>query len=452
MTISANTVWEVRTTGNDTQCGGGFDATIAGAGTDYSQQNSAQATGTVTSSTTTVTATTGIFTAAMVGNSITDGTTYKQITGYTSATVVTVDSAPAWTSATVYVGGALASPGKTAGLTTAGNTVYIKTGIYLVTTASANVLNGCVSITAAGTAARPNFWRGYTTARGDASGAKPVLKASGITNATLVSLTGTYTRFENMELDGNTLTSITTLTSNANEVLIRNGTFRNGTNNGLNLSGRCEVYNSAIIACGSGGTYAVLLGQPASLYNCTLDACSNDLNVAGTTGGSFIDHCLFRNHVSGGAVVNFNGCIGTRITYCTFYNNSADNINLGNNNNTVTFCLFVSSGGYGINGTVAGNGVNSLIYYCAGYANTSSNYNTALTNVVGFVPLTTNPFNNASGGDFSLNNLAGGGALCRAAGLPGAFPGLPNTARYQDIGAVQHSDPIKIRGRLGDGR
>ena len=73
---------------------------------DYSQQSSNWATGTVTSSSTTVTATTSIFTESMVGNLITDGTTYKEITAYTSGTVVTVDSAPSWTSATIYVGGA----------------------------------------------------------------------------------------------------------------------------------------------------------------------------------------------------------------------------------------------------------------------------------------------------------------------------------------------------------
>jgi hypothetical protein len=53
-----------------------------------------QATGTVTSSGTTVTVTTGIFTAAMVGQPITDGTQQVTITGFTSATVVTVNAAP----------------------------------------------------------------------------------------------------------------------------------------------------------------------------------------------------------------------------------------------------------------------------------------------------------------------------------------------------------------------
>lgn len=40
MALPAATVWEVRTTGSDAACSGGF---VAGAsGTDYSQQNAAQ--------------------------------------------------------------------------------------------------------------------------------------------------------------------------------------------------------------------------------------------------------------------------------------------------------------------------------------------------------------------------------------------------------------------------
>jgi hypothetical protein len=55
----------------------------------------------------------------------------------------------------------------------------------------------------------------------------------------------------------------------------------------------------------------------------------------------------------------------------------------------------------------------------------------------GDVDLTADPFTNAAGGDFSLNNTAGGGALLRATGYPGVFPGGTTTG-YLDIGAAQH--------------
>lgn len=106
MALPATVIWECRTTGSDSN-GGGFDPSLGGV--DYSQQNAAQATGIASSSGATVTATTSIFTSQMVGNLITDGTTWKEITAFTSATVVTVDSAPSWTAASVKVGGALAT-------------------------------------------------------------------------------------------------------------------------------------------------------------------------------------------------------------------------------------------------------------------------------------------------------------------------------------------------------
>jgi hypothetical protein len=64
-----------------------------------------------------------------------------------------------------------------------------------------------------------------------------------------------------------------------------------------------------------------------------------------------------------------------------------------------------------------------------------------------FVTLTGDPFVNAAGGNFALNNTVGAGADCRAAGIPGAFPGGTTTG-YLDIGAVQHRDSRNITPSL----
>jgi hypothetical protein len=50
------------------------------------------------------------------------------------------------------------------------------------------------------------------------------------------------------------------------------------------------------------------------------------------------------------------------------------------------------------------------------------------------ITLTVSPFNNPSGGDFTLNNTAGGGAALKAAGFPGLTPAGTG---YLDIGALQ---------------
>jgi len=109
-----------------------------GPGTDYSQQNSAQASGTagVTVGTTTFTDATALaFTAAMVGNAIyitgTGQTTgFYFVTAYTSSSIVTLDRSPGTgTGATWHLGGGWADYFTNCGVSlsalTAGNTVYI---------------------------------------------------------------------------------------------------------------------------------------------------------------------------------------------------------------------------------------------------------------------------------------------------------------------------------------
>jgi hypothetical protein len=56
------------------------------------------------------------------------------------------------------------------------------------------------------------------------------------------------------------------------------------------------------------------------------------------------------------------------------------------------------------------------------------------------ITLTDDPFVNAAGGNFALNNTAGAGAACRDAGYPGAMVDGTNIG-HADIGAIQHEDP-----------
>lgn len=104
MAVNATAVWRVRPSGSNTN-GGGYDAGISGAATDYSKQNSAQATGTngaaAQNSTTFTDSTANAFTSAMVGNAIwiASGTNFVVgayfVTAFTSASTVTLDRAPA---------------------------------------------------------------------------------------------------------------------------------------------------------------------------------------------------------------------------------------------------------------------------------------------------------------------------------------------------------------------
>ena len=101
-------------------------------------------------------------------------------------------------------------------------------------------------------------------------------------------------------------------------------------------------------------------------------------------------------------------------------------------------CVSEGNGAYGIN--VGSMVYRNIIVNCATYLNTSGAINGTPIYVNANVTGTASFFADAAGGDFSLNNESGGGALLRSAGIPGVFPGGLTTG-YLDIGAAQHADP-----------
>ncbi len=454
MALPATTVIEVRTTGSDTQCAGGFDPVLGSGHTDYSQQDTAQATGTVSSSTTTVTATTSIFTSAMIGNYITDGTTFKVITAFTSATVVTVDSAPSWTAATIYVGGALASPGMAASIEVQGNTVYVKSGTYTIASGSANVATGVVSLTFNGSDSVPDYWIGYDTTRTlkNSDSTKPTFQISGgggVTSVTVfkINAASTVTNFvvRNIIIDGNSKTAIRGFdqsTTNAGCVF-ENCEANNCTNTGF----YSNTGNNLWIKCKATGCAT----QPAFIANSvasTYFACvaqGNTITGFSAPNGSGLAsyyRCIADSN-SGASSDGWNktaATVGMRLIDCVSYNNGRAGVRNDSTNARGIQCINMiayGNAGYGFDRASSSPWFN---YNCAGGNNTSGNEN-SITQSFGFVTLSGDPFTSASGHDFSLNNTAGAGASCRAAAIPGAFPGGATTG-YLDIGAAQHADPV----------
>jgi len=174
--IASTTVWEVRTTGDATN-GGGFNASRTSAGTDYSQQDTAQLALTDLASTSasswlTLTSATGGFTAKMIGNIIyiASGTNftpgYYEITAYTDTNTVTVDRACGATgdatSGAGKVGGAVNHPYRIAPNMSSGNKMYIKSGTYYPIDSNAFVLQTNV---VGDTGGRSTEYIGYDTSR-----------------------------------------------------------------------------------------------------------------------------------------------------------------------------------------------------------------------------------------------------------------------------------------------
>lgn len=439
MALAAATVWEVRTTGADTN-GGAF---VAGAaGTDWSQQDSAQysVTNGVTNGTTTVTSATANFGTDVVGNIMyvqggTGGITagWYQITARTNSTTITVDRSTgltAGTGVTLKIGGAIASPSVAVGLFTSGNTCHIKAGTYTISSTSSGVANGVVNQAQAGSI------QGYNATRGDQpnKGSQPLLQASGISTATLFTTVASADNLTQcITVDGASLTAI----------------------KGFSL-GRGPSYKLNALNCTNNGIAPN--SDTATLFFCSASGCSTQPAITATVcyECEAYDNTVTGFSASSATVVRLIRCVSYRNTGATSdgfsissvtaqcfestaYANGRDGFRVGAQSNGFALCLAEGNGvsdavGCGFRVSSTGN----FLVNCAGYNNAGGDVVTTssarLLNV-GFITGTSTFFINAAAGNFGLNGTSGGGAAVRS--LSTTFP-AGTSIGYQDIGAVQH--------------
>ena len=102
-------------------------------------------------------------------------------------------------------------------------------------------------------------------------------------------------------------------------------------------------------------------------------------------------------------------------------------------------CVSVGCSGYGYNTHTTY--VGSVVYRCAGYNNASGTYRSNFTPLRP-ITITADPFIDALGGDFRLNDDPNGGAILKGAGL-----GVYGQIDSQDIGAVQAAK--QLGGAIG---
>lgn len=433
MAVPGGTVWEVRTAGNDTN-GGGF---VAGAsGSDYSQQDNKNTVGSdisttdgVANGTTTFTSATANFGTTIVGNivyiaggsgAIAAG--WYHVSARASTTSITLDRAiSASTGMTLNIGGALASMGAAGISAQSGNTIYIKSGTYLITTNSGNVANGCLSKSSTDVSVL-----GYGSSRND-YGTKPILRASAITTFTLIATGQSNTRVENLSLDG------------ADAVASR----------GVNLSGgllfKCYAEDFSNSAFFSSNFVTAIQCEATSCTGTALfsgiacvDCIARDSSFTGFGGNvQKYTRCIAYN-LSGGSTDGFNfGTSDGILTNCVAYNCGRDGFRqVSGAQNLFEDCVAEGNAGIGFDLV---NTTNVIMINCAGYNNTGGNtsFGTARNQLnSGFVTGSSSFFTNPGSGDFSLNNTAGGGAALKGTGYPGAMPGGLTTG-YLDIGVAQ---------------
>lgn len=458
--LPANTTWEVRNAGNDSN-GGGF---VTGAsGTDFSQQNAAQYTFTDLASVTgttnpcIVTSASHSFVASDVGNimQVTAGTnwtpTFHNIVSVAAGAATldtTCGSNATLTGGTYAVGGALKTLTK---LSAAFNTTSNVTMAAWVkadstyTVAVSNSLsptcntNGC-SIQVSG----------YTTTRGD--NGKPTFQASAGLGNYILNINNNNNlqdmTIRNFLFDCNSQSNTGGLQINANQNIAQNIEAKNCTSYGvaLNGSGGGGAIGINIYAHNNPGSSSLsggILLQGGNLVPVFCFVCTSVANGATGTNiavGFNIENsgvcflCMAGNNTGATAGTQLNvgfyvapsGNNGPiQVVNSVSYGNSGDGIRFPNAFNAWVQLynnVIYGNGKFGINSTTTTfpSGSQPFNYNFYG-SNTSGNLNNVVAGA-NDVTLTADPFTNGAGNVFQLNNTSGGGAAVKAAG----FPGTPN--------------------------
>lgn len=439
MALSATGVHEVRSGGSDNNAGY-FNPSGGSPGTDFSQQDAAQVTiDGVTISAAVHTTTTQInITGTTVASSwnrnglnITGGTATAGLYEITAVDVannrITVDRSAGTSTQTVTgaMGGAKATPGAVLATAIAANTVWIKNGTYSCS-ASSNVAGGRLTVSVSNLKIF-----GYNSTRGDivlGDSTRPILQC-GANSMSLITLSTGNFMIRDLVLDGNKAarTSTTCMTSTATGQVyhcqLKNATSNGGDNTNNTQYTLCEFNDN-----GGYGCYA----NSASLCY-SHDNTSHGFQILGRGG---IDSCILKSNGGDGArtltsSVIFRGNIAYGNTGAGLRQLDASGASIFMNN----ICYGNTSFG------IQNSGDYAILLNNALGSNTAG-ATSGTVSASGTVSLTSDPFTNASSGNFTLNSTSGGGLELKATSVlarafPSAFPGLPSTTNYQDIGAVQ---------------
>lgn len=442
MAISAKTVWEVRATGAYDN-GGGFDSSYGGS--DYSQQASPQLTvtdGTSNTGTAVLTSVTGGFTSAMLGNVLTfsQGGTFHgfwQIIGFTSSNSVTLDRNSPVTAAnsTIKVGGAnkfdqngfTPQSINTTSAVVPGQHLWVKAGAY---TPSVNDVSFGDS-SCNGTASNPITVEGYNTTRGDImldpSLARPTITPSGGAQVPL-NFAGSHWIVRALETSSaNTIAAAVQFGSGSSDCILENCVANAGASTkGINMLGTRNTTRNNWVKAGATASDGIVVAGTAPHtveYNRIQCTFGNSFSGIYAPSGGNIHHNIISGFSFG---VLLQG--GTAVHVTLENNNLYHNVNglyfndaaQGPMTARVHNNIFVSNTTYQVRHATAdytANAGNVSAMECQFdcnffYDNGATRYS-RLNTGSNDVTLTADPFTDAAGGDFSLNDAAGGGDLVR---------------------------------------
>lgn len=431
MTIQATAQWWIRTDGDDDN-GGGFDSGISGAGTNYSDQATAQLDltdlATASAGSTTLTSVTGGFTPAMIGNcvkirsgtNVTNG--YYFITAYTDTNTVTIDRA------CDNGGGGLSGGSGRLGGAWRGIESTLSTGATPLGNSVASPLIAGHQVNLRGTGQEDGTITDYefTNYRNFPSGTlsapikiigyngRPVIRgSSGYTGSLYFFQLNGYI-FENLKCISNGLThnvyGMISFHDRGGVGYAYNCIFDANGFNTLLFTGSCLKCNFK-----NSGSPAACTGAGINqAWNGFCTGNKFDLGNTSTAITSFNMSTVDSNLIIGGDY-------GIRFTNTGNYNHNARNNIFYNTTTGIEINLNPASAMFNIfSGCTTAIQQNNSTYprkfHSNAFYNCGTNHSNS-GNSSGDIILTADPFVNAAGGDFNLNATNGGGAVLRSTSI-----------------------------------
>jgi hypothetical protein len=317
---------------------------------------------------------------------------------------------------------AFASPGRAVSVaTTTHDVIYVQSGLYVLTTATPG--SGGPLLGAANT----RLWiEGFGTTPGDLA-ARPIIDVGTQVNISVIKVDGAYPNMgiiKNIEVDGNNNTGIIGFD--------RGGQYGDDTYISCKATACSIGFNSASAAL-------------AVAEYCESISCPTGFSFINTVGCKTVSSSSigFNMNYGNGPTATYDIAISGNIGFfcqgytvvpcvnCVAYGCTSHGFDPTYALTPLINCIAVNCGGKGFD-TIS---IYDRLINCAGYNNTGGNTGHSLVNHP-FFALSGDPFTNASGGDFSLNNVVNAGAKIRGSGVS-CF----GSAGYVDIG-FQHADPM----------
>lgn len=464
MAISVAIEWDVQSGGSDSN-GGGFKA--GATGVDYSQSTAPHAT--LTTASVVGASTSDIVVSALdytvstndVGNVVQIATVagagainfYEIQSVNTGTNTWTVDRAVGTTGQTVtgLMGGCLATPNKIMSEATtlvAGQTIHIKNTTYTRT--------ATITLAVSGTAAAGSInVIGYNSTHNDITTWAGMANAPILTSATnsvhIITMNGkTLWKFKALKLTSTAATRGASI-SMGSVIVITDLCYMEALNGVVGTgSPTLRMTRTEIKDCTSHGLTGISNGY---FDYCWIHGSAlSGINMA-SAGGFTLLNCVV-DHNNTGNIANTPGIKGTSPAFI-FIQNSVVAYNTGSNTDGIQWVtagpsgdyvimnsIFYANGRYNLNTPTVG--AYTLKEYNAWGGAGTANFNGVDTVGGNAIALAATPggdpfVSSAANGNFGLNTTGGAGALLRALGFPGGFPGGSMTG-YLDVGAIQHQD------------